>query len=98
MWKFWLIQLISESRYFGKFSTMSTICPASIEPRRTTKPTPKTVTAKKTRNVARPRRIPRAAMRPTAGSIARARKKASRMLTRRPTSWWKAQLPSWKTA
>ncbi len=34
-------------------------------------------------------------MRLTAGSIARARKNAMRMLSSRPMSWWKAQVPSW---
>jgi hypothetical protein len=88
--------LITESRYLGNSSTMSTIWPASIEPSRTTKPIPAISTARKTRKVARPRRIPCADMRLTAGSMASARKKAIRMLISSPMSWWKAQLPSWK--
>ncbi|MGX1486057.1 hypothetical protein RKD45_005133 [Streptomyces griseus] len=87
VWKVWLTQLITESRYLGNSSTMSTICPASIEPSRTTKPMAATSTAMKTRKVARPLRIPRPAMRLTAGSMASARKKAMRMLVSSPMSW-----------
>lgn len=98
MWNDWLIQLITESRYLGKCSTMSTIWPASIEPSSTMNPAEAMITAKKTRKVARPRRMPRADIRLTAGSTARARKNEIRMLISSPMSWWKAQLPSWKQA
>lgn len=98
VWNVWLTQLITESRYLGNCSTMSTIWPASMEPRSTTKPIVAIRRARKTRKVARPRRMPRAAILPTAGSMASATKNAIRMLINRPMSWWKAQLPSWKQA
>lgn len=81
-----LSQLITESRYCGKDSTMSMIWLARIEPSITTKPTHAASTPKKTRNVASPRRIPRAAIRLTAGSTASARKKAISTLISSPMS------------
>lgn len=42
--------------------------------------------------------MPRAAIQSTAGSIARAPKKASRIFTSNPMTWWNAQFASWKAA
>ncbi len=77
MWKVWLIQAMTESMYFGNSSTMSTIWVASMDPSSTTKPTLLMSTTRKTRKVASPLRIPRAAIHPTAGSTARARRRRS---------------------
>ncbi len=66
---------------------MLEIWSASIEPSSAKKPAETMTTPRKTRPVARPRRMPRAAIRSTAGSTASARKNAIRMFSSNPMSW-----------
>ncbi|AJP04146.1 hypothetical protein TU94_24420 [Streptomyces cyaneogriseus subsp. noncyanogenus] len=82
-----LNQLMTESGRSWCAGTILMIWPASMDPSRVTNPAATIITARKTSPVASPRRMPRAAIQLTAGSTARARKKAMRMLISRPMSW-----------